>query len=563
MGARIGYLCHDTVMARAVLINAIDVPYTVSCLMPDNGLALLAACLLQREHEVEVWDPGTVATLGELVDSEGRRQLAGLLEKIQRSEMDEDMVTRLRAMDRQVVDGLRAVYQRLFARLEQRVAGGGVDFVGLKLWMGAGYRLALELCADLRTRHPRVKVFAGGPVAGMAPSLLLTQHPVLDGVCVGDGERTVVGLAEHCEGRRALADVPNLAWRDGGDGVRLPRPSFADLDQNPQPCYAPQVYASTEGDQCLSIPCIDESRGCPMGCSFCAHSRLSGGRWRLRAVDHLLAEMDSCRQQLGARAFRFSGSYTPAKVYRAVAEGILASGEPTLFSGFAHVGGVREADLPRLRQAGLVALFLGIESGAPELLSGPLGKKVRPDRMRQVIRACLDAGIFVSASVIFPAPGETDETEAATLGLLTELMAGRDDCSVPVQPAFPQPGSLWWDELERFGFAGDKEELLAAICGLRVRHLLPVSLWEPLPYQMAGQPIAAHTPRTVAAARELEALEIMTGMADEAVLIGAAAGYSPRQFQALQRRIFVTADADAMQEIILRVRRGNHRGGEE
>ena len=547
-------------MAGAILINAIDVPYTVSCLMPDNGLALLAACLLRSGHRVQVWDPGTVQTLRELVDSDGRTRLLGLLEQIQQGQMDRALVDELRAMDHSVVAGLRAIYQRMFVRLESRVAAGEVDFIGLKLWMGAGYRIALELCHELRQRHPALRVFGGGPVAGLAPALLLQQHPVLDGVCVGDGEQTVVALAEHCEGRRELHQVPNLVIRDGAAGARLPEPSFVDLDQNPHPCYDPDVYPSTAGDQCLPIPCIDESRGCPMGCHFCAHSRLSGGRWRLRRVDHVLAEMHGCREQLGARAFRFSGSYTPSRVYREVAAGIEASGEPTLFSGFAHVGGLREADLPALRRAGLVALFLGIESGAPSLLAGSLGKKTRPARIRKVIRACLEAGIFVSASVIFPAPGETEQTEAQTLALLTELLEGQQRCSVPVQPAFPQPGSAWFNELERFGFGGDRDQLLAAICGLRVRHLLPVNLWEPLPYEMDGLPIASHTARTVAFARQLEARGIITGMADEAVLIGAAAGYEPREFHALQRRIFVTADADAMQQIIARIRQGTTAG---
>ncbi len=542
-------------MARAILINAMDVPYTVSCLMPDNGLALLAACLLEQGHQAEVWDLGTVSTLREMVDAEGRQLLRGLLKRLQQGALDEDLVAGLRAMDRRVERGLGGIYRRLFERLERRVAGGGVDFVGLKLWMGAGYRVALELCDDLRARHPGVKVFAGGPLAAMAPKLLLNEHPVLDGVCVGDGERTVVQLAEHCQGQRELADVANLAVREGG-GVRLPQPDFVDLNDNPMPCYDPAVYPTVEGNQCLPIPCIDESRGCPMGCYFCAHSRLSGSRWRLREVDHVLAEMDSCRRQLGAFAFRFSGSYTPAKVYRAVAEGVLLEGKPTLFSGFAHVGGVRVDDLPLLRRAGLVALFLGVESGARELLAGSLGKKTRPARVRQVVRACLDAGIFVSASVIFPAPGETAETEAATLDLLTDLMGGRQDCAVPVQPSFPQPGSQWFTDMERYGFAGDRDELLSAICGLRVRHLLPVSLWEPMPYSMDGRPIVEHTMRTVAFARKLEAAGITTGMADEAVLIGAAAGYTPRQFHALQRRVFVTADADAAEEIILRARRG-------
>ena len=554
MGAGKG-LCHDTAMAGCILINAIDVPYTVSCLMPDNGLALLAACLLQQGHRAEVWDLGTVQTLGQLVDSDDRRRLEQLLAQLQRGALDQPTVALLRQLDARVVDGLRGVYQQTFARLEQRVERGGVDFIGLKLWMGAGYRVALELAADLARRHPGIKVFAGGPVATLAPAMLLQRHPVLAGVCVGDGEQTVVGLAEHCDGHRELDTVPNLALRQGGR-ARLPERSFTDLEHLPLPAYDPQVYPTTAGDQSLPIPCIDESRGCPMGCFFCAHSRLSGGSWRLRSADRVLAEMRHCGQALGAHAFRFSGSFTPSRHYRAVAEAILADGMQVLYSGFGHVHGTKVEDLPTLRRSGLVALFFGVESGAPELLSGALGKKTRLPRIRQVIRACQDAGIFVSASVIFPSPGETEATEAQTLELLLSLMAGRDDCSVPVQPAFPQPGSLWWDELERFGFAGDREQLLAAICDLRVRHLLPVSLWEPPPYSMDGQPIGEHTERTVALARKLEQRGIMTGLADEAALIGMAAGYAPREFLALQRKIFVTADADAMQQIISRVRRG-------
>ena len=121
-----------------------------------NGLALLAACLLEQGHQAEVWDLGTVSTLREMVDAEGRQLLRGLLKRLQQGALDEDLVAGLRAMDRRVERGLGGIYRRLFERLERRVAGGGVDFVGLKLWMGAGYRVALELCDDLRARHPGV-----------------------------------------------------------------------------------------------------------------------------------------------------------------------------------------------------------------------------------------------------------------------------------------------------------------------------------------------------------------------------------------------------------------------
>ena len=50
-------------MANALLLNTVDVPSTSSCLMPDNGLAALAASLLDAGHHVQIWDPGTLDVL--------------------------------------------------------------------------------------------------------------------------------------------------------------------------------------------------------------------------------------------------------------------------------------------------------------------------------------------------------------------------------------------------------------------------------------------------------------------------------------------------------------------
>ena len=47
-------------------------------------------------------------------------------------------------------------------------------------------------------------------------------------------------------------------------------------------------------------------------------------------------------------------------------------------------------------------------------------------------------------------------------------------------------------------------------------------------------------------------------MSDETVLIALAAGYSPREFQRIDREIFILGDADRMAEIIRRVRLGGH-----
>ena len=60
---------------------------------------------------------------------------------------------------------------------------------------------------------------------------------------------------------------------------------------------------------------------------------------------------------------------------------------------------------------------------------------------------------------------------------LLKLFAGRPDCSVPVQPAFPAPYSRWWDDLQGYGFEADRAALLTDLLHRRARrfgHTKPI-----------------------------------------------------------------------------------------
>jgi hypothetical protein len=545
-------------MSRAILFSAIDVPYISSSLMPDNGLASLAASLLAAGHAVRIRDLGTATTLRELVQPGDRPRLVRLLAAIGEGRFTPEVLAEMRGLDRLVLEGLSAIYRRETEALDDRIRRDRVDFLGLKLWAGAGFRLGMSMAAELKRRNPGLRVFAGGTVASLVPGLVLEEYPAVDALCIGDGEETIMGLAEWCDGRRDPGTIPNLAFRDGAS-IRFTERRFPDLEGLPTAVYDPVVYPEMAGDDKLPILCLNESRGCPMGCLFCAHARVSGSRWRLLSADRIAGDIRSFHSSTGAWAYRFSGSYTPSKTYREVADRLLASGPEILFSGFLHVNGVRPGDLPVLRRAGLAALFYGIESGSDAMLSGSLGKRTRRDRVARVLNATMDAGIFACGSVIFPAPGETAETERETLSFLLDVFQGRPACAVPVQPGFPQPGSQWFEHMERYGFAADRKPLIAAMADFRVRHLLPMSLWEPLPYTMDGLPMQAAAERTTAMARQLEGAGILTGMGDDSVLVAYAAGIPPAEFRRLERAIFVTADADRMTDVIRAVREGRAR----
>ena len=541
-------------MTRTILFNAVDVPSNSACLMPDNGLAMLAACLDRAGQTVEICDIATARTVQDHISGADRIEIRRLLEMIRKGpqHITQASIAAMTLLEMRIAAGLEPVYMRALDDVDRRIGWSNVDLLGLKLWVGSGAQLALRLAANLARRHPGLRVVAGGPLAMLRPQALLRDHPVLTAVCVGHGEESIVGLAEHCAGRRALESVPNLMIRDGALTVPTASRSL-ELADLPVPTYDPSVYPAMAGDQKLPVLCIDESRGCPMGCHFCAHARLSGREWRHLTPDRIIAQMDAGHRQTGAKAFRFSGSFTPSETYRGVALALAERGAPYLFSGFAHVNGVEIDDLPLLRRAGLVALFFGIESGAWTLLTTTLGKRTLPARIKCALRAAMDAGIFVCGSVIFPAPGETETTAAQTRALLIDLFADRDHASVLVLPALLQPGSRWWEEMERFGFEGDREAIVEALSHRRTRHLLPMNHFEPLPYHLDGIPFREQCARTGALTRALSDRGILTNMGHDAALFAQAARYRPLTYREIDHEMFLLADGDRITEIIRRM----------
>ncbi len=539
-------------MAQAVLLNAVDVPFTASSLMPDNGLASLAACLAEAGHEALIWDLGTVETVRDHVGPDLRRRVERTYRAIRAGDMDDAGVPRLMALEDEIAEGLGRVYDAAERALDDHISSHGVELLGLKLWIGAGYQEGLRVAANLARRHPRLKVFAGGPLAALAPHRVLQDSGVVRAVCTGEGEETIVGLAEHCDGRRDLASVPNLLIHEGAAPAATER-RWCELDSLPRPDYSAEVYPSLARGVQIPILCVNESRGCPMRCPFCAHASISGSRWRVMGSGRVLEQMEHEHRERGVDHFRFSGSYTPGKVYGALARGLLDRGHAFTYSGFAHVNGLRGVDLSLLRRSGLEALFFGVESGCQELLDGALDKRTKVERAGEVLTACMDAGLFVCGSMIHPAPGETEQTAAETEAFLLQLFEGRPRCAVPVLPPLPQPGTHWWDDMAGYGFGGDHGPLLDSLLRRRVRHFLPMNLFEPLPYSLDGRPfneLARQTSRLTAGLRRRG---IITNMSDDMVLIAAAAGMEPAELQRRDHQMFVCADADGLEQLILRI----------
>jgi radical SAM superfamily enzyme YgiQ (UPF0313 family) len=311
------------------------------------------------------------------------------------------------------------------------------------------------------------------------------------------------------------------------------------------PVYDENVYPAMRGDQKIKIVVLDESRGCPYACAFCAQPLKSGHIRRLKSAGRIVEEMKHVRDRYGIRTFRYAGSSTPAKLMREVAEKIVEQGLDVNYCSYGHFREFAPDDAPLLKRSGTFGILFGIESGSQKVLD-LLNKRTTVEQIRTGVKAAKNAGIFVVGSVILPAPGDTEATMRETFDLLTDV---RPD-SVFIQFAGLYPRTPWANDPKRFGFDVNSETYCRQVMNYKLKTLFPPSFWSPLPYRINGLRFRQFARITERFALRLERAGLVTQLTDDIAMVSSALGIEPREFKELTARAVWTGDWEKMAEIV-------------
>jgi radical SAM superfamily enzyme YgiQ (UPF0313 family) len=532
-------------------------PYTFNSLMPDNGLANLAGALLCTGNETLVLDYGTVENVRRMMPEDISRDASGVFRS---------MATKLRAGETLSDEDLRSV-----SLLETRVREAGEKrcaevceeicdlmerfrphFIGFKLWNGDGFTGSVRIAETIRQRHKNVKLFGGGPHVDIFRQNLYRATDVFDCLVYGEGEETIIGLAEHATGRRDLRDVKNAVYRNDSGSVAITEcERIADLNSLPLPRYDELTYPAMKGDNKLKVIVLDESRGCPFRCHFCIHPIKSGPNLRTKSGKRVVEEMSCIMEQVGTNAFRYAGSSTPTQLGKEIADLILQQGMKVVYAAFGNAANAAPDYFDRMRESGCRSIFFGIESGSEEILRRSMGKKMGPDRIAEVITRSRKAGMFTVGSVIFPSPFETEQSERATKEFLFKT---RPD-SVVVQFPIVYPETEWAVNGDKFGISFDKRKYVQAAMNYKAKPLMPLEFWDELPFSLNGKDFRTIRREAARFAKELEKNGILTSVSDDLVLIAELAGYGgrEREFRDLTQAAFFCGDVEWIGRVVASV----------
>jgi len=335
------------------------------------------------------------------------------------------------------------------SQIEKELKKNQPEIIGVTATTPTIYN-ALEVIKAAKKVCPHSFTILGGPHSSFLPIETLKECPVLDAVCIGEGEETIVELAETLEGKGDLTKVKGIAFRSKERIVKNPpRPLIENLDSLPFPAWhlLPVDHYSVLGRKSLVCHMMT-SRGCPFQCIFCSSSLLFGKKYRARSARNVVDEMEYLVSEYNPESIEFSDDEFTLNRRRVekICYEIKRRGLEISWACSSRVDTISRSLLEKMRKAGCFFIYYGIESGSQRILDF-IRKGIKIDQIKKAIKWAKEAGIKTLGSFIIGFPDETREEVKKTIEFSKRLKLDFAQFSI----ATPYPGTDLYDMARREG----------------------------------------------------------------------------------------------------------------
>ncbi len=337
--------------------------------------------------------------------------------------------------------------------VKQMVSRVNPEIVGITC-SSASYQRCTEAARAVKEAVPSCKVVVGGWHPSYMPDSML-QHPQIDYVVMGEGERAMTELATHItkgENEQTLATIAGVAFRHKGKIVQNPQKFIRDLDQLPFPArhLLPMQLYDREVPYLKAKPVdtMNIVRGCPYNCVYCETRRLWGLGCRGFSSGRVVDEIRHMVTNYGTKGVYFLGdNFTINKKRTMELCGLIKKSNLDIEWVCDTRADMISRDLLRaMKEAGLRTIWFGVESGSPRILE-KINKGITLEQTVQAFKLCRKEGVQIACSFILGIPGETANDMEATSKFAKKL--DPDWCQFNIFVAVP--GSGLYDEVMQKG----------------------------------------------------------------------------------------------------------------
>ncbi len=313
-------------------------------------------------------------------------------------------------------------------------------YVGISTIIGQQLNFSMEVARLVRRLSPQTPIVFGGTFPTMAPEVIL-QESCVDIVSLGDGEDTLVELAEVLNGDRDLSRVENIAYRKDRE-ICIRYGSLRSLDSPVMPAWDLVNISNYREVNVLT------SKGCSVGCDFCYNKIFNRRQLRLRDVNNVWEEITYLheRHKVSHIAFVDDNFFENKEHARRIMEKFRDSGWKITWETTCRADDMARFDEEYLRlihDSGCKELFIGFESASDRVLKR-VHKRIEQSQMLICMERAKIYGWIVRALFVIGLPGESRQELLQTLDTIDFLRREYPDCvKVPVFGIYtPYPGLL-------------------------------------------------------------------------------------------------------------------------
>jgi len=374
---------------------------------PPIALALLSSCLKQRGYKVKVFD----INIGLYNSRKDEFKTVWAMEQ-NNFWFNKNNVTDFFSGNRKGIEK----YINKILYFNPDVIGFSVSITSLLS--------TLEFAKKMKEINPKIKIVIGGQMFFVPTDIKsIFQSGCVDIIVFGEGEETFCQLLEVLE-KKNLKLCKGIYFKQNGRIVKTkPRPLLKNLDELPFLDFTDLPFDEYDpldhiGKQ---IPLMT-SRGCPLGCVFCA-SKIYWPGYRTMSGKRIYDELKyHIEKNPDVGHVRFMDLLFNGNVKTLVEFCDLMISNPVKRDLRWHAFAIIRSEmtleiLQKMKRAGCEHLIFGIESGSQHVLD-LMKKQYKIEDADRVLRFTHEAGIQVTCIFMLGFPGETEEDFEKTLDFL-------------------------------------------------------------------------------------------------------------------------------------------------
>ncbi|MCW4035238.1 MAG: B12-binding domain-containing radical SAM protein [Candidatus Bathyarchaeota archaeon] len=316
------------------------------------------------------------------------------------------------------------------------------------------YNNALKVIRIAKRVHPDAVTMLGGVHVTFWDKEAFQECPEIDVIVRKEGEYTLLELADRLKADKPLTDVLGTSHMVNGELVRNEdRPYIQNLDDLPFPAHHLFPLKTFMRQGKIIFPLVT-SRGCVYWCNFCSAVRMFGRGYRMRSPKNVVDEMEMLHKKYGATQMTFYDDAFSVDHERVeqICDELLKRKLKIAWDCETRVDMVTNDLLKKMRKAGCIAVWFGVESCSKEVLSG-MGKseqtKEYVEQTKRAFKWVNDNGMMIVTNIILGFPGETKESAWETVNYVIKELNPHE---IGFYIATPYPGTPLYDTVKEKGW---------------------------------------------------------------------------------------------------------------